>query len=127
MQMRGRFKAYFWVFLLLFLIGVSSLYFVGIRPSPVTKKNFDRIKDGMTKEDVIFLLGKPDTMRFIGAVNEGTEVWNEGRNPKTSSGAMIQVDFDGNDRVIGRAWFPPQGDQLNLLGRLIEWFKDTLW
>ena len=117
-------KVYALALAVLFLVVVGSLYFVLVRPSTVTEQNLERVENGMTKEKVIAILGYPDTARFKGAVNQGTEVWNEGRDPKSSGGAMIHVDFDANQQVVGKVWFPPYGPSPpGSLERFIRWFE----
>jgi hypothetical protein len=112
----------------LFLVAVGFLYFVRVEPSTVTKENVVRIKNGMTKEEVIALLGNPDTAAFKGTLNPGEEAWNEGRDPFASSGAMIVVRFDANDHVVGKSWSPPNHDECSppspgVLERLIRWIN----
>jgi len=122
------FKIHALAVIVLFLVAVASLYFVPVRPSRITKENVVRIKNGMIKEEVIALLGKPDTVRFKGTLNPGEEAWNEGRDPFTSSGALIVVEFDPNDQVVGLDWSPSNRDLWSpptpsFLERFVGWFK----
>jgi len=41
----------------------------------------------------------------------------------TPAGAMIDVDFDEEDRVVNFGWFPPTGPEPGFLERLINWFN----
>jgi hypothetical protein len=65
---------------------------------PMWKKRFDRyssqIKDGMTQDDVIGAIGKPDEERRISGVNSyNFWLYNLGHR------IMFQVMFDKNNKV----------------------------
>ena len=82
---------------LVFLIGALLPYRAG-----VTKANFDRIEDGMSKPEVVEILGEPSTDQLVGAglaIGHTREVWtaNEG-----FVGALIV--FDEQVRVFQKDW-----------------------
>ncbi|HMF18193.1 MAG TPA: hypothetical protein VKE98_13355 [Gemmataceae bacterium] len=126
MRIPRRFKAWAAAISLLLLVSVGFLFFIALKPSPITWENCQRLKIGMSKPEVIAILGKPDTdmWRRFTTVKECREVWSEGRHPmSTPAGAMIDVDFDEEDRVVNFGWFLPTGPEPGFLERLINWFN----
>ncbi|MFZ5555637.1 MAG: DUF3862 domain-containing protein [Pseudomonadota bacterium] len=66
--------------------------------SKVSQENFDRIKSGMTKEEVVAILGKPDeTSGFsLGNLSGESAAW-------TGRDASISVQF-ANDKVLSKQY-----------------------
>jgi hypothetical protein len=64
--------------------------------SKVSQENFDRIKAGMTKEEVVAILGKPDeTSGFsLGTLSGESAAW-------TGKAASISIQF-ANEKVLSK-------------------------
>jgi hypothetical protein len=127
MRIPGKFKVCAVALSLMLLASIGFLFFSASKPSPITWENWQRLKKGMSKAEVIAILGKSNTdmwRKCNVAVEKGREVWNEGRHPRpTDRGAMIDVDFDEEDRVVNFCWFPPSGPEPSFWQRLINWFN----
>ena len=66
---------YFW-FALFLLVGLAAgVALVCSSRSRITQANFERVKEGMTEEEVIAILGKPSVVIDYGFL-AGTMVWN---------------------------------------------------
>jgi hypothetical protein len=98
-------------------------------PRPgVTKANFDRIEDGMTRQEVERILGGPGSLlaengKIIGspgkrfAINGDLFLWGHPLN-----NTNVFVSFDDGDRVIGKDWkdWGPPETFLQKLQRLLH-------
>jgi hypothetical protein len=72
--------------------------------SRITRENYQRIHEGMTREEVIAILGEPtDSAGLgVGGFSAGTAIW------KAEDGTTISVQFV-NDKVKARQF--SQGDE----------------
>jgi hypothetical protein len=121
-----------WVVLVgLLAVGVcltlAGLALLPPRPG-VTQANFDRIEDGMTREEVERILGGPgrlvakngEIMGGPGAafvMNGNLFLWDNPRND-----TIVSVSFDDANRVIGKDWkdWGPPETFLQKLQRLLH-------
>jgi len=75
----------------------------GCGSSKVTKENYQQIETGMTKEQVIEILGKPDQIveqSPIGGMKVDLYTWND---IGATGGKSISVFFQ-NDKVDNKVW-----------------------
>jgi hypothetical protein len=96
-----------WMWCLVFLVGLCAAPFIGIAlyygPDRITKSNCDRIKKGMTYEDVKSILGGgPNAQRHL--YSDGAEMiyfpyWS-------GEIGRIFVYLDGQRLVSSTDWFP---------------------
>jgi hypothetical protein len=99
---------------------LGFLCFIALKPSGITKENWDRIENGMTKEEVIGLFGVLDTTRFNGR----EEVWIEYRDSDApGADGYIIVEFDSQDRIVNKTWCRPFGPPPTLSERVIRWLS----
>jgi outer membrane protein assembly factor BamE (lipoprotein component of BamABCDE complex) len=88
-------------------IGVSAL----LRPAPgLTFANFSRIDTGMTRAEVVAVLGPPSMAILRGDIVEDLRIFDDGKVIPNSyywrraKHGQAQVHFDKNDRVTDLYW-----------------------
>jgi hypothetical protein len=108
------------VFLLIAAVGFLWLS----SSSNISYDNWGRIDKGMTKREVITILGKANTSQFkamAGTTKANEEVWTT----SDDYGPMIVVEFDQEDKVSNKIWFPgdnnPRPNVLERALKLIGW------
>jgi hypothetical protein len=78
-------------------------------PSRVTRANFDRIKEGMSRADVEALLGPPGDYTTAPTSFDRMEgVWRPGSKEAKWEGdeCMVVVDFDASGHAVGKLFSP---------------------
>ena len=102
------------------LVGVVLFVLAMLPPGPgVTKANFDRVEKGMTRAQVVAILGKA-TYEPPG--------WGGGPYWTSNSGDEIRVRFDENQRVESMIWddgWPSETLIEKILDRLLWWKKES--
>jgi hypothetical protein len=79
------------------LVALYSCNFSG--ESEKERQLFDKIKTGMTKEEVIRLLGKPDTITYSIVDSSESEFLYFSKNKSVLRSTMPTVSFDSTNRV----------------------------
>lgn len=102
-----------------FTLGVLAM----LPPNPgVTKNNFDRIQEGMTRAEVEAILGKP-VLRFDNAFSTGTAIFRS-NHWRGDDGAEASISFLSEnlmeDKVTQKTWTPSKETVFDKLCRWLH-------
>ncbi|HZZ77091.1 MAG TPA: hypothetical protein VFE62_01150 [Gemmataceae bacterium] len=85
--------------------------------SGVTKENFDRIEVGMTRAEVEVILGS----KAIARIRQRRDIFCFGNFWRDAeSGAEAGIEFDAEDHVRGKEWWPGVLDQRTTWERFLD-------
>jgi hypothetical protein len=121
-----------------FLLGAGLLALLGVAiwtmlPRPgISKANFDRLRQGMTQEDVEVVLGPPSgtspSRPIPGYAEMAYRTWHGGGKEKRTfcwegGSRTIIVGFQASGQVCWAVWYavPPGGTPFDRLRRLLPW------
>jgi hypothetical protein len=103
--------------LLACLVGVALVVLALLPSRPgITKENFDRIEEGMTRAEVEAIFGGP--------ANRANPWPNLANNPNEwedeTSGASAIINFDENNRVSSKQWWPDGPDERTVWQKMLD-------
>jgi hypothetical protein len=80
------------------------------RPSPVTRENWDRVVPGMTRQDVLSLLGEPGDFS-TGPTRRSEDRVAAWHDPSTTTGGpqTVEIVYWHTDDLTITAWFYSDG------------------
>jgi hypothetical protein len=103
-----------WVFVVALVVALASLLLL-INGPQVSLETVQRIKEGMTEEDVVALIGFPSDEDGPGLGGNPSKIWN-------LDGLVITVGFDPEGKVLDCLYW--QVPKRPLFWRLIPWLRN---
>jgi hypothetical protein len=101
------------------VVGVTLGVLALLPPRPgVTKENFDRIKEGMTRAEVEAIFGEPPNSRIWNIFEKGDGGLFEWDN--AYSGDSARITLDGEGRVVTREWLDGWPDDRTFFQKMVD-------